>query len=111
LVTDPSDVVDFDPKQMEERLFGTPAEHRDGLAVSPTLLRVIDWYRPASQFDLALGAFWTGDDAVYEDPVISGEVDHLSRLPHHRQPQVSVEEQWLDRAQPWRSVTPQCYDQ
>jgi hypothetical protein len=35
---------------------------------------------------------------VYEDPVVSGEVDHFSRLPHHRQPQVSVEEQWLDWA-------------
>jgi hypothetical protein len=110
LVADQSDVIYFDPKQVEERLFRTPAENRDSLAISPTLLRVIDWYGPASQFDLALGAFSTGDDAMYEDPVVSGEVDHLSRQPHHRQPEVSVEQQWLDRAQPWRPVTPKCYD-
>ena len=70
------------------------------------MLCAIDWQRPASDRDLAFVTTGPGHDAVHEDPVVGHEVGRFSRLPHHRQPEVPVEQQRLDRAQPRCPVAP-----
>src|SRR5688572_1351684 len=53
----------------------------------------------AAQLELTLLAVGTRDDAVDEQSRVAAEVRCLARAEHHRQPEVAVEDERLDRAQ------------
>src|SRR5437588_7155398 len=103
-VADEGDVVDVDAKEMEPRLLRPPAEHGDRFAVPRSLYGIAHRDGAPSHLHLSFPPISVGDDAVHEDAVVAKEIGGLARLPHHREPQVTVEDERLHRAQAGRAV-------
>jgi hypothetical protein len=50
-----------------------------------------------------------GDDAVHENPWITKQVQRLPGVPHHREPEFTVEDEWLNRTEARAAVVASGY--
>jgi hypothetical protein len=84
---------------------GLPAELGGGrLGVAALGVHVVHRLGQSAHLELAQPAVTPGHDAVHQDPVVAGQVGGLVRAPQHGQPEVAVEDERLDRAQPGGAV-------
>jgi hypothetical protein len=105
LVADEGHICDVDPEEVKPARSWCPAELRPyrGRVLRLHIRGVLNDSASAN-FVLACCAVSGGDDVVHEHAVIAKQVGRLSRTPQHRQPEIAIPEERLDRADSWGTV-------
>jgi hypothetical protein len=112
VIADEGDILDVDDEQVKASRLGIPTQAGENrIGVPPLHSQIVLNTGGSPDLELTRSAVAADDDAVYNDSRVAQYIRHFRGAPHHRQHQLTVQNERLNWADPGRSVTSACSDE